>query len=86
MDADNLAVIGEKKKQKLLSLVRNQHQVEVPQKIRPLILDIHTDGSPRNNSKFCCDLVIEERKTAKEPALMTGINIRPASTLHQAIR
>ena len=74
---DNLAITGENIAENHAS-IWHQPQVEVPQKVRPV--------KPRGPCKRYTahqigklyDIVIEEGKTAKEAALVTGINIRTA--------
>ena len=74
---DNLAITGENIAENHAS-IWHQPQVEVPQKVRPV--------KPRGPCKRYTahqigklyDIVIEEGKTAKAAALVTGINIRTA--------
>ena len=77
MDVDNLANTDENEAV-TLSLIRHQHQVEVPQKVQSFKPKGPYRWYTAHQIEILIDLVIEEGKTTKEAALMTGINIRIA--------
>ena len=72
---DNLAITGENVAESLAS-IWHQPQVRVYQLVRPVKPRGPYRRYTAHQIEKLFDIVIEKGKTAKEAALMTGINIR----------